>query len=110
MNKRLYALNEQEFLELLNSGLLYKLYPELEGKMFNVGQFKEQKEFYELSTKTKQALTGLLIALSEYTDYDPEDIYSVLSDNFDNVQQFVMGASNLSVDDLEEVFEHVRVH
>lgn len=110
MNKRLYALNEQEFLELLNSGLLYKLYPELEGKMFNVGQFKEQKEFYELSTKAKHALTELLIALSEYTDHDPEDIYSVLCDNFHNVQQFVVGANHLSADDLEEVFENVRIH
>lgn len=109
MNKRLYALTEQEFLELLNSGLLYKLYPELEGKMFNIGQFKEQKEFYELSTKTKHALTELLSGFQQYTDYDPEDIYSMLCDNFDNIQQFVIGAQHLLSDDLEEVFENVRI-
>lgn len=104
LSKRLLALSGDDFIELLETGTLYKLYPELKGELFNIGQFLEAKEQYETRLKAEQAAEQFLYSICEFTGSDPADIYDLLVEHQEDII-LMLEAEEL---ELEDVFHRVR--
>lgn len=104
LSKRLLALDEASFIELLETGSLYKLYPELKGELFNVGQFNQAKEQYENKIKAQQGAYDFLSSICNFTGSDPADIYELLEEHSENII-FMLEVEDL---DLEDIFNAIR--
>lgn len=105
INNELLELSEQDFTELLESGMLYKLYPELKGNLFNVAQFTEAKEQYLTSLQAQQLAYDIFYELAEMTGNDPAELFEVLEDNIEELN-FVI--NNSEVFDVEYVMQSIR--
>lgn len=104
LSKRLLALDESAFIELMETGQLYSLYPELKGVLFNVGQFKQAKEQYENVNQAEEAAFEYLVNICAFTGHDPEDIYNLMEEHKENIM-LMLEAEEL---DLEHIFDSVR--
>lgn len=81
----IYNLSVQEFTELLESGVLYKLYPEYKGVLFNAQQFEHMKEQYEV----ENALYNFFFDIIEHTGVDPAEFYDLFMEHKDNILLFL---------------------
>lgn len=104
LSKRLLALDEASFIELLETGSLYKLYPELKGELFNVGQFAQAKEQYENKLKVEQGAYEFLSSICSFTGSDPSDIYELMEEHSEAII-LMLEAEEL---DLEDIFNAIR--
>ena len=104
LSKRLLALDETSFIELLEAGSLYKLYPELKGELFNVGQFNQAKEQYENKLKAEQGAYEFLSSICSFTGSDPSDIYELMEEHSEAII-LMLEAEEL---DLEDIFNAIR--
>lgn len=105
IDNRLLELEESTFIELLESGMLYSLYPELKGGLFNVAQFTEAKEQYLRSLQAQQLATDLFYELASMTGADPAELWEVLEENLEELN-FVINNSDMF--DVEYVMQYVR--
>lgn len=105
INNELLELSEQDFVELMETGLLYKLYPDLKGGLFNVGQFMEAKGQYLKSLEAKQLATNLFYELASMTGADPAELWEVLEENLDELN-FVINNSDMF--DVGYVMQSIR--
>lgn len=104
LSKRLLALDEASFIELLETGSLYKLYPELKGELFNVGQFNQAKEQYENKVKAEQGAYEFLSSICSFSGSDPSDIYELMEEHSEDII-LMLEAEEL---DLEDIFNAIR--
>lgn len=104
LSKRLLALDESAFIELLESGSLYKLYPELKGELFNVGQFTLAKEQYETKIKAEQGAYEFLSSICSFSGSDPSDIYELMEEHSEAII-LMLEAQEL---DLDTIFDAIR--
>lgn len=104
LSKRLLALDEASFIELLETGSLYKLYPELKGELFNVGQFNQAKEQYENKLKAEQSAYEFLSSICSFSGTDPSDIYELMEEHSEAII-LMLEAEEL---DLEDIFNAIR--
>lgn len=105
INNELLQLAEEDFVELMETGLLYKLYPDLKGGLFNVAQFTEAKEQYLRSLQAQQLATDLFYELASMTGADPAELWEVLEENLEELE-FVL--NNSEVFDVEYVMQSIR--
>ena len=105
INNELLELSEEAFTELLESGMLYKLYPELKGNLFNVAQFAEAKTQYLTSLRAQQLAYDIFYELAEMTSCDPAELFEVLEENIEELE-FVL--NNSEVFDVEYVMQSIR--
>ena len=105
IDKRLLELDESSFIELLETGQLYKLYPELKGQLFNIQQFNVAKEQYQNVLEAEGLAEDLFLELAAMTGADPAELYEVLENNIDQLN-FVIQTSDMF--DIESVFQQIR--
>jgi hypothetical protein len=105
INNELLELSEQDFVELMETGLLYKLYPDLKGGLFNVAQFSEAKEQYLKSLQAQQIATDLFYELAAMTGADPAELWEVLEENLDELN---FAINNSDMFEVEYVMQYVR--
>lgn len=106
LNKRLLELTDSQFVTLLESGALYTLYPELEGKLFNVQQFESFKEEYFKHQEIEDALYQVLRSFTSMTGADPSDIFDLFEEHKDAMLK-ALQYEELDIDYIT-LFESVR--
>ena len=90
----IYQLTTHEFTELLENGTLYKLFPELQGRLFNVQQFVALKAEYELN----DALYNFLFDIVEYTGCDPAEFYELFIEHKESILNILQHSDELNVE------------
>lgn len=97
--KRLYQLSEDEFVQLQQSGIFYKLYPEFLD-LINVNQFRQMKDDYTKTVLATKAAQDFILDIVDLTGADPEDIWTLIEEHKDRVMLYL---DNLEYLDVEEV-------
>jgi hypothetical protein len=98
MNKELYQLTTEEFLSLQQSGLLYRLYPSLQGEVFNVGQFEQKKSEYILN----ELAYNFVFDLIEMSGVDPAEFLELFETHLESIKLMVLNWEHVDVVDLIE--------
>ena len=97
----IYDLTVDEFIELQQTGVLYKLFPKLKGTLINVQQFEQKKKDYQL----QQALYNFVFDIVEMTGADPAEIMELVEEHKDNIKLFI---DNLEHCDIGDIVEQLR--
>lgn len=90
----IYQLTTPEFTELLENGTLYKLFPELQGRLFNVQQFTALKAEYELNDELYHFLSNIV----DYTGCDPAEFYELFIEHKDGIINILENLDDLNVE------------
>lgn len=98
MNKELYTLTTEEFLSLQQSGLLYRLYPDLQGKVFNVGQFEQKKSEYILN----ELAYNFAFDIMETSGIDPAEFFEIFETHLESIKLMVSNWDHVDVVNLVE--------
>lgn len=106
INKRLLDLTSDQFTELMETGLLYSLFPELKGQLFNVQQFENAKVDYQKQLEIEQAVFDLLSDIVELSGIDPADIYDLFEEHKDNIKLY-LEAEQYNIN-FENIFDNIR--
>jgi hypothetical protein len=101
---RLLNLSDEAFITLLESGSLYELYPQLEGVLFNVGQFRTAKQYHNDVAQAANTFYEFLSELSTFTGANPEDILAIVQDYQENL---ILALQNSDLVDLEDIVERI---
>lgn len=97
----IYSLTEEEFIQLQQSGLLYKLYPSLKGVLVNVEQFKEKKR----TKAVNDALFNFCFDIMEMSGIDPEELLELIQKHQEVIAFFI---ENKDQWDVMEIIDMLR--
>lgn len=89
INKRLLELTSDQFTELMETGLLYSLFPELKNNLFNVQQFENAKVDYQKQLEIEQAVFDLFYSIVEYSSIDPSDLLELFEEHKNNLELYL---------------------
>ena len=89
INKRLLELTSDQFTELMETGLLYSLFPELKNNLFNVQQFEVYKADYCKMLEIEEAVYDLFHSITEYSGIDPSDLFELFEEHKDNITLYL---------------------
>jgi hypothetical protein len=93
MNKELYTLTTEEFLSLQQSGVLYRLYPDLQGVVFNVGQFEQKKSEYLLN----EMAYNYAFDIMECSGIDPAEFWELFEKHIESINLVVQHWDHVDV-------------
>jgi hypothetical protein len=106
INKRLLELTSDQFTELMETGLLYSLFPELKGQLFNVQQFENAKVDYQKQLEIEQAAHNLFFDIVELTGTDPADLHELFEEHRQDIILYLEAEQyNINFDN---IFDNIR--
>lgn len=106
INKRLLELTSDQFTELMETGLLYSLFPELKNNLFNVQQFESAKVDYQKQLEIEQAAYNFFLEIVELTGTDPADLHELFEEHKENIKLY-LEAENYNLN-FESIFDSIR--
>lgn len=104
LSERLLSLTTEQFVQLQQSGVLYSLYPELEGQLINMQQFELFKEDYNQKREVEMALYNVLQAFYDLGEIDPQDIWELIQEH----KEDIMKMFNREDVDIDTIIDNVR--
>lgn len=106
INKRLLELTSDQFIELMETGLLYSLFPELKNQLFNVQQFENAKVDYQKQLEIEQAAYNFFFDIVELTGADVADLHELFEEHKDNIKLYLEAEQyNINFDN---IFDSIR--
>ena len=97
----IYDLTKEEFVELQQSGLLYKLFPHLKNVLINAEQFEQKKQ----STLVNDALYTFCFDVMEMSGIDPAELLELIEEHYDDIKLFI---DNKDQWDVMEIIDMLR--
>lgn len=104
LSERLLSLTTEQFIQLQQSGVLYSLYPELEGQLINMQQFDLYKQDYIQKREVESAIYNVLQSFYDLGEIDPSDVWELIQERKEDILKMF----NREDIDIDSIVENVR--
>lgn len=104
LSERLLSLTTEQFIQLQQSGVLYSLYPELQGQLINMQQFDVYKQDYIQKREVESAIYNVLQSFYDLGEIDPSDVWELIQEHKEDILKMF----NREDIDIDSIVNNIR--